>query len=305
MRRRTTEPLRVEWPTVLVALTIYLGWGLATWFHDRLPWWLLAMLGGWLIAWQGSLQHETIHGHPTTSRTANAAFGWPPLALWMPYPIYRTLHITHHRDRRLTQPATDPESFYVTPQAWQAMPAPARWMLLVNHTFAGRLLLGPAVAVTRFAVAEVRLLARGDRWRRQVWLTHALSVSVVGVWVTGVAGMPLWLYVVTFVYPGIALTLMRSFAEHRAPRTAGQGASAVVTAGPVLSLLYLNNNLHVAHHARPAVAWYRLPALNREIGGAERAAHGAGLFRGYHQLAGRYLVRPVDHPVHPGRPKAA
>ena len=120
-----------------------------------------------------------------------------------------------------------------------------------------------------------------------------------------VAGMPVWLYLACFAYPGLSLTLMRSFAEHRAPRDADQGASAVVTAGPVMSLLYLNNNLHVAHHARPAVPWYHLPAVNREIGGAGTAASGAGLFRSYGEILARYLLRRVDDPVHPGRPQPA
>ena len=286
---------------MLVAIAIYLGWGLATWFHDRIPWWALPIIGGWLIAWHGSLQHETIHGHPTRSRPVNAAFGWMPLALWMPYPIYRTIHLTHHRDRRLTLPGIDPESFYVTPEAWQRRPLPLRWLTLANQTLLGRLTIGPIFAIAGFAGGEVRRLAQGDRWRRRVWLAHVPAVAAVLFWVTAVAGMPVWLYLVCFVYPGLSLTLMRSFAEHRAPRTEGQGASAVITSGPVLSLLYLNNNLHVAHHARPGTPWYRLPAVNREIGGAETAAKGAGLFRNYRELAARYLLRPVDHPVHPGR----
>ena len=34
-------PGRVEWPTLLVAVAVYGGFGLATWYHQALPWWLL------------------------------------------------------------------------------------------------------------------------------------------------------------------------------------------------------------------------------------------------------------------------
>ncbi len=290
---------------MLVAIAIYGGWAAATWFHDKLPWWALFLIGGWLVAWHGSLQHETIHGHPTSSRRINAAIGWAPLGLWMPYPIYRALHLVHHRNSRLTLPGVDPESFYVTPEAWERMSSPLRWLTLANQTLLGRLVLGPVFAVAQFWRGEAASLLRGDRWRRRIWLAHVAASAAILLWATVVAGMPLWLYLACFAYPGLALTLMRSFAEHRAPRDEGQGASAVVTAGPVMSLLYLNNNLHVAHHTRPAAPWYDLPAVNREIDGADTAARGAGLFRSYGELMARYLLRRVDHPVHPGRPQPA
>ena len=57
--------MRIEGPTILLAVLIYGAWGLVTWWHAALPTWLLVCAGGWLVAWHGSLQHETIHGHPT------------------------------------------------------------------------------------------------------------------------------------------------------------------------------------------------------------------------------------------------
>jgi fatty acid desaturase len=78
---------RVEAPTIVLAIVIYGMWGVATWFWRELPWWALAPLGAWIIAWQMNLQHEVIHGHPTPWGTVNEAIGVWPLSLWLPYRI--------------------------------------------------------------------------------------------------------------------------------------------------------------------------------------------------------------------------
>src|SRR5438309_640002 len=96
MRSSLTEPRRIQVETLLVAAAIYGGWIALTLVAARAPALLVAMLGGWLLAWHGSLQHETIHGHPTSSRRFNRLLGYPPLSLWLPYPRYRRLHLAHH-----------------------------------------------------------------------------------------------------------------------------------------------------------------------------------------------------------------
>ncbi len=71
-------------------------------------------------------------------------------------------------------------------------------------------------------------------------------------------------YALAVVYPSISLNQLRSFAEHRShadPRL----RTNVVETGWAFSLLFLNNNLHVAHHAKPSMPWYRLPRAWREM----------------------------------------
>jgi fatty acid desaturase len=74
----------VELPTLLLAAAIYGGWLALTWWHAALPVAVLFVAGGWISAWHNSLQHETIHGHPTRSALINTAIGWPPINLWLP-----------------------------------------------------------------------------------------------------------------------------------------------------------------------------------------------------------------------------
>src|SRR5262252_2644070 len=152
---------RFEAPTYLVALGVYAGWGALTLWYHALPAWLILPLGGFLLALHGSLQHEAIHGHPTRWATINLLIAGAPLGLWLPYPIYRESHLSHHACGRLTDPIQDPESFYVAPDRWQRMSSASRALHWILSTLAGRLVLGPLVVLLRFAVSEARALLAG------------------------------------------------------------------------------------------------------------------------------------------------
>lgn len=285
-------PRRLEWPTLLVAGLIYAGWLAATVWHARLPGPLLPLVGGWLIAWHGSLQHETIHGHPTRWSAVNRAIGWPPLSLWLPYELYRRSHIAHHATDHLTDPRHDPESRYLA----RSTPVQAA-LAALQATLLGRLVLGPAIEIGRFLTREFVTVLRGDPGRRRIWIVHLVGVAAIGLWLTLVCRMSVATYLLGFVYPGAALSLLRSFVEHRADAVAARRI-AVVERAPVLGLLFLNNNLHAAHHAHPGAPWWRLPRLHA----AQRprlAAQGAPLYRGYAEIVRRYLVRPHDTAVYP------
>ncbi len=287
-----------EWPTLVLIGVIYAGWITLTWLHTSLPWWLVLPLGGWLVAWFGSAQHEIIHGHPTPHRFANQALGWPPLALWLPYPLYRDSHMAHHNTGTLTCPVDDPESFYVTARVWQRLPGFARWILVANNTLPGRLLIGPALAVGLFLWREFKKLTAGQGKAWRTWIVHALSVAVVLYWVVAVCEIPVWQYVLMYAYPGLSLTLLRSFAEHRTADEQDH-RTAICDGDPLTRLLFLNLNLHAVHHDQPGMAWYDLPAefARREASVLER--NGNYRIKGYGALLLENFLTPRDHPVHP------
>jgi fatty acid desaturase len=140
----------VEWPTLALAAGIYGAWLALTFWHAALPPWLVYPALAWLVAWHGSLQHEVIHGHPTRIRAVNDAIGFPPLALWLPYALYREGHLRHHVDWRLTDPFDDPESAYWTEDQWAALSRPGQFLVRAQTTFLGRMLLGPPWVIGRF-----------------------------------------------------------------------------------------------------------------------------------------------------------
>jgi fatty acid desaturase len=149
----------------------------------------------------------------------------------------------------------------------------------------------------RLLVAQARAAGRDGSLAAR-WLGHLVGAALVGWVVFGLAGVPVWQYLIGYCWLGMSVSYIRSFVEHRAvPDPATR--SAVVRSGWFFGVLFLFNNLHHTHHARPGVAWYRLPALTEELGSADVARSGAGFYRGYAEVVRRFAFRPFDTPVNP------
>jgi fatty acid desaturase len=286
----------IEWPTVGVAAAIAAGFAGALAWHEHVPTPVVLSVLAVLGAWYNSLQHEVVHGHPTRWRRANTVFAVVPLGLVLPFGAYRQLHLAHHRTPDLTDPRDDPESCYVAEETWRRVGPVRRGALVALQTLAGRMALGPPVAALRWWRVAVRRARHGQGGTTLA--AHVAGVAAV-LAVVHAMGMPLWVYVAGVAWGGGALSMLRSFAEHR--RVDDGTRSAVVRSNVAFSLLYLNNNLHHTHHARPRLAWYAIPRAHRELGSDAVAARGAGYYRGYAEVARRYLLRPLDPVGAPSR----
>jgi fatty acid desaturase len=289
---------KVEWPTVALAAAIYGLWFATTYFWQTMPWPALMILGAWAIAWHMNLQHEIIHGHPTRNRFVNLAIGVWPLALWLPFSTYRSTHLRHHQDQNLTDPFEDPESYYWTGAGWRDLGPLGRALARARSTLLGRIVLGPAFMMPRALYGELRDGWRGEKGARAILLWHCLQAAPVVTWTIFVCGMPLWVYVAAFVYPGMSLAMVRSFAEHRAAPDATE-RTAIVENATILGPLFLFNNLHAAHHLRGRVPWYQLPAFYRLNRQALIKRNGGLVYNSYIDVARRYLLTPHHEPVHP------
>lgn len=289
----------VEWPTLFLALGIYAGYGLLTWSYHLLPWWLVLPLAGYLVCLHGSLQHEAVHCHPTRRPWLNELMVFPSLWLWLPYRLYRELHCRHHATPELTDPQFDPESYYLGARDWRSLSRLGRTFYWTRNSLAGRLLLGPVEAVVKTYRAEGLKVLRGDFSHLGYWAVHLIAIVPVLIWVLGVCRIPLAEYILLFAYPGLALTLLRSFLEHRAHSDPAQ-RTVVIEAEPPFALLFLNNNLHALHHAEPQLAWYRLPARFRQERSRLLQNNGGYRFTGYLEIFKRYLFRAKETPHYPG-----
>jgi fatty acid desaturase len=292
---------RFEWPTWLLAATVYGGWLVLTYWATMLPWWLVLPAGAWIIAWHHSLQHELIHNHPTRKHWVNTAIGFAPLGLWLPYLRYRAMHLSHHRDHLLTDPVEDPESYYVTDFAWQRLGPIGRAVRRFLNTATGRIPFGPLVAVVGFLIKEAAALATGSPRHHRIWAVHVLGVVAVLLWVEEICGIAFWRYLLCFVYPGFALTALRSMAEHRAAPEA-EHRTAVVEHAPIFGLLFLFNNLHVVHHRHPRLPWYAIPRYYRQNRDAIVRRNNGLVYHGYRDVLSRYLLREHHSPVIPQNP---
>ena len=293
------ERLReIEWQTVGLIAATYAVITALVWFHASLPWWIILPFGAYFAALHTSLQHEVLHGHPTSSRLVNEAMVFPTLTLWLPYHRYRQTHLTHHNDMHLTDPQLDPESYYMLPEHWALVTGFRHWLYGFNHTLAGRMLIGPAVGIIRFWSSEFRDIWNGNRKTLAAWLWFAFSAGLTIWFVTGIAGMPFWQYILLIAYPGISLALVRSFCEHQAAEQVDH-RTIVVEASPFWSLLFLNNNLHAAHHERPALAWYKLPAYYRAERQRLATKSNGYVVKGYGEIFGRFFFKakePIPYP---------
>lgn len=285
-----------EWPTVLLSAAVYLLWFLLTWYHSWIPLPLLIVLGAISLAWYASFQHECVHYHPTRIGWLNDLIGFVPLMLYLPYIVYRDTHRAHHNEEILSIPGVDPESFYVSAATWKRLGPIARGYLSLRNSLAGRLLLGPFEVIIRSFLDLIRDFATLNIRMMTVWICHILGVAAVLYWVMVICNMPFWLYALAFVYPGIALMLLRSYCEHKSSVVPAH-RTVIVRASPFFKLLYLNNSLHMVHHMNPAMPWYELQG---EYDGKREfydARTGGFVFSGYWPIIRDYLFRPLDHSV--------
>ena len=242
----------IEWPTLGLLIATYALWGAATTVIYPLSPVLAVVLTGIAIAQFSSLQHEVLHGHPFRQRWLNEALVFPALNLTVPYGRFRDTHLAHHYDPHLTDPYDDPESNYFDPVVWAKLPGAVKMILRVNNTLLGRVTIGPILGNVLWLNAELRLLIAGNKAVRRDWMLHLGGLGPVALWLAD-APMTVVSYLCA-AWIGHSLLKIRTFLEHRAHELCRARTVIIEDRGP-LAFLFLNNNLHVVHHAHPNVPW--------------------------------------------------
>jgi len=296
-KRRSSTPA-VEWPTVFLTLFCYGAW-LATGFllwpsHPILA---LAVLP-FILALQSSIMHEVLHGHPTRNARFNEAFVFLPIGVVWPFRRFKTIHLRHHADERLTDPLDDPESYYQALWMHEDLPPTMKFLLKINNTMVGRFIFGPWLSSVGFFIDDAKQILAGDKAIRKGWLLHAIGLAVVAPIVTFGFGIPLWLYILVPVWLGQSLISIRTYAEHQWSEHP-EGRTVIVERSP-LSFLFLNNNLHFVHHKSPTIAWYRLPKLFRERREEWLRMNNGYAYPNYFAMLKAHAFRakePIVHPV--------
>jgi fatty acid desaturase len=292
--------MRIEWPTIGMLMLCYGLWlvsGIYLW--DDYP--LVAVCGFALAAaLHSSLQHEALHGHPTNIGWINeVVVGLLPLAPAYPFRRFKTLHLRHHHDERLTDPYDDPESYYVAGREWSALAPWMRAILTANNTLVGRLILGPPLMVWAFFQSDLKLILAGDRKVIFAWALHIPALVAVALIVTQVFGVPLWAYAFAAGYLGMSIIALRTYCEHQFADDINH--RSIIVERSWIGWLFLNNNLHLVHHKMPTVAWYQLPAKMREKRAEWTAMNGGYVFAGYGEIFRRFAFKvkePLVHPLH-------
>ncbi|MFK5998938.1 MAG: fatty acid desaturase [Rhodobacterales bacterium] len=82
--------------------------------------------------------------------------------------------------------------------------------------------------------------------------------------------------------------------------TQPNGRCVIVEDRGILSLLFLNNNFHAVHHARPNLARYNLPAYYRENMDKFPGENRGYRYPDYRTVFTRFFLhtkKPVQHPL--------
>lgn len=287
----------VEWPTLILIFAVSAGILGLTLGAAILPLWLVGPALAVLIALHSSLQHEVLHGHPTRWPWLNEALVSLPVGLILPYRRFRDTHLQHHFDPNLTDPYDDPETNYIDPVIWANLPQWSRRLLLRNNTLLGRMAVGPALGLWLFYWKDWRLWRAGVPGIASAYGLHLLLLGPYLWWLIQLTGCPLWLYGMS-AYGALSILRIRTFLEHRA-HEAVQARTVIVEDRGLLSFLFLNNNLHLVHHAHPQVPWYRLPTLYRARKARYQRQNGGYVYRSYLEVFRRHFLRAKDDVPHP------
>lgn len=294
--RRKGAGAAIEWPTLAICLACYVGFFFTTALADTVGYLTAGALLAIVLTLYSSFSHEVLHGHPFADRHLNEALVFPALGLLIPYERFRDTHLAHHHDPSLTDPYDDPESNFVDPKNWESWCGLRRALYRINNTLAGRILIGPLIGLLVFYASDMRLIAKGDRRVQKAYTLHFAGLVPVLWWFASVAEMPFWVYL-SAVYASHSILKIRTFLEHRMHEHA-RCRSVIIEKGGLLGFLFLNNNLHAVHHARPNLPWYRLPAFYASNRARFLKRNGGYSYKSYGEVFGEYLFfakDPVPH----------
>lgn len=243
-----------------------------------------------------SFSHEVLHGHPFRNRHLNECLVFPALGLLIPYGRFRDTHLAHHHDPALTDPYDDPETNFVDPEVWDGWCGVRRSIYRFNNTLAGRILIGPIIGLSVFYCEDARAMAKGDRSVQIAYLLHFAGLVPVALWLLYVSQMPFWAYF-GCVYASLSILKIRTFLEHRI-HEAARCRSVIVEKGGVLGFLFLNNNLHAVHHARPSLPWYHLPTFYASKREHFLKRNGGYSYDSYREIFRLFFLRAKDPVPH-------
>jgi len=284
-----------EWRTLAVVIAVYGLTVLTVLRYDVLTPWLAVPILAVLGAWHLSMQHEVLHGHPFKNQFINDAIGGIPVTLWIPYLAFKKDHHEHHLSD-LTNPALDNESYYVSQEQWDKAGRIRRAAWTANRTILFRMFVWTIVSTITYVLSVLKRAVRGEKGDRLAVALHVVGLVFV-VYLVSLSSMPLWQFALGTTYGGRILNAIRPFPEHKY-QSGVETRTAMIMAGRFMSLLMLNNNLHVAHHDEPGVPWYRYDTLMQRVNAVQRARDAGVLYEGgYAEVFRRFSFTPVDSPV--------
>jgi fatty acid desaturase len=273
------------WPNLIALAYVILGHGLAIALLAVAAWPLrlaAVLLAAHTLVIATYLAHECMHGsifrHPRWNARLGAGLVWLAGGAPAGYQRLRRKHLHHHIDRN-DPLAFDYRAFLANHARVRRTVIACEWL----HVPALELLLRLAPLAYAFARAELiaerrRVLAATASRLALAALLLSLGPTVLALYACAYLLFVVGVRFSDAFHHSFELVLVR---DHGSSYGAAPGktrtyeqlntySNVISRRWPVLNLLVLNFVFHNAHHARPAVPWHRLPALDARLFGGDR-----------------------------------
>lgn len=305
-----------RWPNGLALGFVLLGWPAGIAMLGLGPWWVNALgvaVVTVALTWSAYFIHEFAHHAIFKSAAANERWGvlmsWINGSCYAPFADLRRKHMRHHVERADVV-TFDVRGFLLrAPSAVRATVLALEWLHIpaVEFLMRGFVIALPFRDPQRHAargrilgIAAVRLTAIAllGWWSLQALALYALAYL-------------LFVHLLRFAdcfqhtydaYPiqGDA-PIPQDKLRDKAYEQANTYSDVVGIDAPVLNLLWLNFGFHNAHHERPTLPWYKLPAFHRQLYGPVNAQviTVRELLKAYHVHRVRRVLSPDYGRVEP------
>ena len=251
------------WRHGAVALRQFLLAAAAAWlivrYQERWYLWVpAAVLLGFVTFSFTVLLHEVVHRAVFRRRYAgaNRLLAWLyALPSGLAPSQFERWHLDHHAE--LGTEERDPKRHYLTPQIVR------RWFKLLYFT--------PALFPIYFRAAALEMASyppelrgRLKRERIVVAAVHLLVVAAILAAAGGGTLLKVYVVPVFFVFP-VAFTINRLGQHYDITPEDPAAWGTIIKTNPLWNFLFLWSNFHMEHHFFPAVPFYNLVALHREL----------------------------------------
>jgi fatty acid desaturase len=296
-------------PNAAALAFILAGYPLGIWLLT-MPGWARPAAGMALVTltlvWSAYFIHELAHMAIFKSQPANERWGtlmsWINGSCYASFPDLRKKHMRHHVER------ADVITFDV--QAFlRRLPAPLRGLVLALEWA-----YVPAVELIMhgFVIAQPFTKSGHGKSKLRMLAILALRIAALGL-LALVSPKAVLLYAFCYL---VFITVLR-FADcfqhtydaypiaddapvpkdkrrDRAYEQFNTYSDIVGLDHPVLNMLWLNFGYHNAHHEKPTLPWYRLPAYHRELyaGGCAQVITVGQLLASFHRHRVRRVLAP-------------
>jgi fatty acid desaturase len=246
------------------------GFAIDRWFVWLIVWAIQAVNLLTLVA----MVHECVHHHFVASRRVNRVLGTlAGVFILAPYELYRSRHIGHHAD------TCGPNDTEGAPYKFSSRTQ------IVTAFLSGGILYLSALPVWGMAVSfgwsppwmSGQAARRRIRINMAIWTaTVALVIVLATIDLRAVAFA--WLIpVAAFLSGPFVFVLMPEHYDAPGPNAVTSNTRTCVS-NPVMRFIFLNTNLHTAHHDRASVPW---TGLLEHHAGLEARIDDEWVFSGY------------------------